>query len=72
MNGYGYKPCPFCGKESIRINHDLKGNINGIYCAGCRLLAKFTELPTFPKGHDTWEVVYDKWKATWNKRGGEP
>ena len=72
MNDYGLKPCPFCKSDRVRIMYGLEGEITGVYCCHCHMLANWTSLPTVPKGRETFETVIEPWKGAWNKRGGEP
>ena len=62
----GLKPCPFCGNTRPTVAHDLEGEINGIFCNRCKLLAKF---PIEAESRrETMGETLEKWKTKWNSR----
>ena len=71
MNIYGFEPCPFCGSDKVQIMYGLQGEVMGIYCRNCKLMAKWPNLPVLPKGREPFGTVSDAWKARWNQRGGQ-
>lgn len=59
------KPCPFCG-SAVRINHDLWGEPDGIWCGKCHMFVRWPRIRV-EKG-ETFGNTMERIAKVWNGR----
>ncbi len=62
------KPCPFCGNPEVQFNHDIQGEITGIWCGKCKAHVKFMDIK--PKKTDTFGQTMEQYAEKWDRREG--
>lgn len=60
------KPCPFCGNPEVQFNHDIDGEITGIFCWKCKALVTFTNIR--PKKSDSFGKTMEDYAEKWDRR----
>ena len=59
------KPCPHCGRQ-VQYSIDIEGIPQGIYCARCHMIVKYTNLKCGKR--DKFGKVMGEIAERWNSR----